>query len=211
MEFQKIASFLDTTSDDKDLPRFVTKKWIEVYDQSEKNYSPNKEIRIKTSMLRSDLRDFSDVYIVVKGDVIVAEPDNAKRNKAVAFKNNAPFINCISKINGIKIDNTEDLGIVMPMYNLLECSKNYRKTTGSLWNYHRDEPSNPLSSNSESFKYKTSITGNTYNVGAGEAGYDANKVGKNETEIVIPLKHLSNFWRALNIPLINCEVELILT
>ena len=80
-----------------------------------------------------------------------------------------------------------------------------------MWNYYRDEPSDPLSSNSESFKYKTSITGNTYNVGAGEAGYDANKVGKNETEVVIPLKHLSNFWRSLNIPLINCEVELILT
>ena len=85
------------------------------------------------------------------------------------------------------------------------------KTTGSLWNYYRDEPSNPLSSNSESFKYKTSITGNTYNVGDGEEGYDANKVGKNETEVVIPLNYLSNFWRSLNIPLINCEVELILT
>ena len=109
----------------------------------------------------------------------------------------------------------------MPMYNLLEYSKNYRKTTGSLWNYYRDEPSNPLSSNSESFKYKTSITGNTYNVDLtiiGDGGnpipnpnYDANKVGKNETEVVIPLKHLSNFWRTLNIPLINCEIELILT
>ena len=99
----------------------------------------------------------------------------------------------------------------MTMYNLLESSKNYRKTTGRLWNYYRDEPSNPLSSNSESFKYKTSIWGNTYNVGDGEAGYDANKVGKNETEVAIPLKHLSNFWRSLNIPLINCEVELILT
>ena len=120
-------------------------------------------------------------------------------------------MNCISKINGMKIDNAEDLDVVMLMYNLLEYSKNYRKTTGSLWNYYRDEPSDPLSSNSESFKYKTSITGNTYNVGAGEAGYDANKVGKNETEVVIPLKHLSNFWRSLNIPLINCEVELILT
>ena len=94
---------------------------------------------------------------------------------------------------------------------MLEYSKNNKKTTGRLWNYYRHEPSNPLSSNSESFKYKTSITGNTYNVGAGEAGYDANKVGKNETEVVIPLKHLSNFWRSLNIPLINCEVELILT
>ena len=211
MEFQKIINLLDITSDDKDLPRFVTKKWIEVYDQSEKNYSINKEIRIKTPMLRSDLCDFSDAYIVVKGEITVTNPDNAKRNKAVAFKNNAPFINCILKINGVKIDNAEDLDVVMPMYNLLEYSKNYKKTTGSLWNYYRDEPSNPLSTNSESFKYKTSITGNTYNVGADEANYDANKVGKKETEIVIPLKHLSNFWRTLNIPLINCEIKLILT
>ena len=109
----------------------------------------------------------------------------------------------------------------MPMYNLLEYSKNYKKTTGSLWNYYRDEPSNPLSSNSESFKYKTSITGNTYNVDekitdddgneVDNPNYDANKVGKNKAEIIIPLKHLSNFWRSLNILLINCEVELILT
>ena len=90
-----------------------------------------------------------------------------------------------------------------------------------MWNYYRDEPSNPLSSNSESFKYKTSITGNTYNIDekitdddgneVDNPKYDANKVGKNETEVVIPLKHLSNFWRTLNIPLINCEIELILT
>ena len=133
------------------------------------------------------------------------------KNKATAFKTNAPFINCISKINGIKIDNTEDLAVVMLMYNLLEYSKNYKKTTGSLWNYYRDEPSNPLSSDSESFKYKTSIQGNTYNIGAGEEVYDGNKVGKNETEVAIPLKHLSNFWKSLNIPLINCEVELIST
>ena len=96
------------------------------------------------------------------------------------------------------------------MYNLLEYSKNFRKT-GSWWNYYRDERSNPLSSNSESFKYKAGITGNTYNIGAGEAGYNANKVGKNETEVVIPLKYLSNFCRSLNILLINCKVELILT
>ena len=139
MEFQKIVNFLDTTSDDKDLPRFVTKKWIEVYDQSEKNYNPNKEIRIKTSMLRSDLCDFSDAYIVVKGTITVTDPDNAKRNKSVAFKNNAPFINYISKINGVQIDNAEDLDVVISMYNLIEYSKNYRKTTGILWNYYRDE------------------------------------------------------------------------
>ena len=109
-----------------------------------------------------------------------------KQNKSVAFKNNVPFINCISKISGVQIDNAEDLE--MSMYNLLEYSKNCKKATG----------------NYESFKYKTSITGNTSD------GDDANKVGKNETKLVVPLKHLSNFWRTLNIPMINCEVELIL-
>ena len=202
---------LDVTSDDKHLSRYVTKKWIEVYNQSEKNYSVNKEIRIKTPMLRSDLCDFSNAYIVVKGDIIVTSPNNAKRNKSVTFKNNAPFINCITKINGIKIDNAEDLDVVMPMYNLLEYSKNYKKTTGSLWNYYRDQPSDPLSTNSESFKYKTNITGNTYNVDekitdkdgnkVDNPIYNANKVCKNETKIVIPLKYLSNLWRKLDIPL----------
>ena len=164
MEFQKITNFLDVTSDNKDLPKFVTKKWIEVYDQSEGNYNVNKEIRIKTSMLRSDLCDFSDAYIVVKGVITVTSPNNPKRNKSVTFKNNAPFINCITKINGIKIDNAEDLDVAMPMYNLLEYSENYKETIGSLWNYFRDQPSNLLSTGPESFKYKTSITGNTYNV-----------------------------------------------
>ena len=202
MEFQKVANFLDTTFDDKELPRFVTKKWIEVYDQSEKNYSPNKEIRIKTSMLRSDLCDFSDAYIVVEGDITLEGDNDAnKRNKNLAFKNNAPFINCISKINGVKIDNAEDLDVVMPMYNWLEYSKNYRKTTRNLWNYYRDEPSDPLSSNSKSFKYNTSIVGKT----------PEDNDSLTNAKVAIPLKHLSNFWRVLNVPLINCEVELILT
>ena len=235
MEFQKIANFLSTTSDDKDLPRFVTKKWVKVYYQSGGNYNGNKEIRIKTSMLRSDLCDFGDAYIVAKGTITVAKEiftaddfeapnntgdnanatntasDNAFGEKKLVFKNDAPFMNCISKINGVKIDNAEDLDVVMPMHNLFEYGKNYRKTTGSLLNFSRDESSTPLSSNFESFKYKTSITVNTYNVGVGEEGYDVTKVGKNKAEVVIPLKHLSNFWRSLNIPLINCEVELILT
>ena len=127
MEFKKIVNFLDTTSDDKDLPKCVTKKWTEVYDQSEGNYNIKKEIRIKTSMLRSDLCGFSDTLIVVKVTITVANPDGAKRNKEVTFKNNVPFISCISKINGVKIDNAEDLDVVMPMYNLLEYSKNYKK------------------------------------------------------------------------------------
>ena len=87
------------------------------------------------------------------------------------------------------------------MYNLLEYSKNYRKTTGSLWNYYRDEPSNPLSSNSESFKYKTNIIGKT----------PENNDSLTDVKVVNPLKHLSNLWRALNIPFVNCEVELILS
>ena len=144
----------------------------------------------------------SDAYIAVE-ETITLEVDNDanKRKKNLAFKNNVPFINCISKIDGVQIDNAEDLDVVMPMYNLLEYSKNYRKTTGSLWNYCRDEPSNPLSLNSESFKYKTSIVGKT----------PENNDSVTNTKVVIPLKHLSNFWRVLNRPLINCKVELILT
>ena len=127
MAFQKIANFPYTTSDNKDLPRFISKKWIEVYDQSEKNYNPNKEIKIKTSMLRSDLCNFSDAYIVVEGDITLEGDNNAnKRNKNLAFKNNAPFINCILKIDNEKTDNAEDLDFVMPMYIYL----NTVKTTG---------------------------------------------------------------------------------
>ena len=96
MEFQKIINLLGITSNDKDLPRFATKKWIEVYDQSEKSYNFNKEIRIKTPILRSDLCDFSDVYIAVKGDITLEDDNDAnKRNKNLTFKTiafkNIPF------------------------------------------------------------------------------------------------------------------------
>ena len=95
IEFQKIVNFLNANFDEN-LPRFITKKWVEVYDQSGGNYNAKKEIRIKTSMLRSDLCDFSDAYIVVKGDIAFeGDNDTNKRNKNLAFKNNAPFINCI--------------------------------------------------------------------------------------------------------------------
>ena len=129
-------------------------------------------------------------------------PDDAKRNKSVAFKNDAPFINCISKINDVKIDNAEELGVVMPMYNLLEYSKNYKK---------QQEVCRIITEMNQAILFLLilnllRITGSTYNI-----GYDGNKVGKNETEVVVPLKHLSNFWRTLNIPLIYCEIELILT
>ena len=183
-------------------------------------------------MLRSDLCDFSDAYIVVKGDITVDKktftrndfeaPNNTADNvtatnnannndfnKKLVFKNNAPFINCITKINSIKIDNAEDLDVVMPMYNLLEYSKNYKKTTGSLWNYYRDEPDSSTDNdnithsilNSKSFDYKANFISTVIN----------NNLTKNDVKIVIPLQHLSNFWKNLNMPLINCEVELILT
>ena len=137
MGYQKITNLLDKTFDN--VPRFITKKQIEVHDQSgnaEDRYKPSKQIRFKTSMLRSDLCDFSDAYIVVKRSITLAKTNRRRfidiRNRFLAFKNNAPFTNCISKINNVLIDNAKYLDVVMPMYNLLEYSKNYRKTTGSL-------------------------------------------------------------------------------
>ena len=142
-------------------------------------------------------------------------------DRLLAFKNNASFMKCISKINGVLIDNAEDLDVVIPMYNFLDYSKNYRKTTGSLWNYYRDEPNiypdnnynqNSIT-NSESFKYKTSITGKTSNENQenNENTEQENTKTKKIIEIVVPLKQLSNFWRTIEMLLINCEIELILT
>ena len=123
----------------------------------------------------------------------------------------------MTRINGELIEDADDLDIVMPMYNLLEYSKNYRKTIGSLYNYYRDELTNDGNDNnfdnrnlvnSEAFKHKNKITSNIYNVDAGAQGYDINKNGTQKIELAIPLKYLGNFWRALNIPLISCEVFL---
>ena len=125
MEYQKITNFLGTTPDE--VPRFITKTWVEVHDQSgnaEDRYKPSKQIKFKTSMLRSDLCDFSDVYIVVKENITLKKATGRGfidiRNRFLAFKNNAPFTNCISKINNVLIDNEEDLDVVNPMYNLTE-------------------------------------------------------------------------------------------
>ena len=119
-----------------------------------------------------------------------------KRNRPLILKNNAPFVSCITKIKNELIEDAEDLDVVIPMYNLLEYSKNYRKTIGSFYNYYRDELSNDDDDNnfnnikvvnSNTFKYKNKIIGNTYNVDAAAAGYDANKNGTQEVEIAIPL------------------------
>ena len=211
MEFNKINNLLGPAHDK--VPRFITKKWIEVQSQSGNTYNTSKPIRFKTSMLRSDLCDYSDAYVWVKGKITVTNPnDNTNFSTELTLKNNAPFISCISKINNELVENAEDLDIVMPMYNLLEYSKNYEKTSGSLFNYHRDEPSeliigdgdntiNISIRNSKSFDYKTNIIGNL----------DIGEDEKEDVTFAIPLKYLGNFWRSLDIPLINCEITLILS
>ena len=162
-------------------------------------------------MLRSDLCDYSDAYVWVKGKITVTDTrNNANFDRRLTLKNNAPFISCISKINGELVENAEDLDIVITMYNLLEYSKNYEKTSGSLFNYYRDEPNeaeiandngtiNISIRNSKSFDYKSKILGT---LAAGE-------LEKDDVEIVIPLKYLGNFWRSLDMPLINCEITLV--
>ena len=139
-----------------------------------------------------------------------------KKNRPLILKNNAPFVSCITRTNNELIEDADDLDILMPMYNLLEYSKNYRKTIGSLYNYYRDELNDDGNNNFvnrnvvnlNAFKYENKIIGSTYDVAAGAEGYDANKEGAQEIELAIPLKYLGNFWRALNIPLISCEVSL---
>ena len=124
MEYQKNTNLLSNIPDK--VPKFITKKWVEVHDQSGGTYNGNKEIRFKTPILRSGLCDYSDAYIVVTGKITVTNPNNNAYDKKLALKNNARFFSCISKINNTLIGNAEDLDMVMPMYNLLECSKNYR-------------------------------------------------------------------------------------
>ena len=184
-------------------------------------------------MLRSDdLCDYSDAYIVAKGKITVSasERNRDEMNRQVILKNNATFISCISKINGVLVENAEDLHIVMLMYNLLEYSTNYSQTSASLWNHYRDELTDETNGsndqnknviNSKSFKYNRSITESTYNVPrritvadgnpVNNPNYDRNKRGTKEVEIAVPLKHLGNFWNSLNIPLVNCEVSLTLS
>ena len=203
MEYQKIANLLESTSDNPS--KFRTRNWVEINDESRGNYA-NSDIRFKTTMLRSNLCDYEDSYILVKGTItITGEGDNAaaeradERDKGVTFKNCAPFTKYISRINNTEIDNAHDIDTVMPMYNLIEYSDNYSKTSGRLWQYYKDDPNDNLA-NSKSFKSKVKITGKPPNNG-----------NTKDVEIIVPLKYLSNFWRTLEMPLINCEVILILT
>ena len=191
MEYQKIANLIDDTSNQPS--EFRTKNWVEINDESRGTYNVNNQIKFKTAMLKSSLCDYSDAYILVKGTITIAGagPDEAarradERDKGVAFKNCAPFINCISEINNTQIDNAKDIDIIMPMYNLIEYSDNYAKTKGSLWQYFRYEPNDNLA-DSESFQSKIKITGKT-----------PNNNNVKDVEIMVPLKYLSNFWRTLD-------------
>ena len=181
MEYQKIANLIDDTSNQPS--KFRTKNWVDINDESRGACNVNSQIKFKTTMLKSSLCDYSDAYILVKGTITIegAGADAAarqvdERDKSVALKNCAPFTNCISEINNTQIDNAKDIDNVMPMYNLIEYSDNYAKTTRSLWQYFRDEP-NDILAESESFKSKITITGKT----------PANDNEK-DVEIMVPLK-----------------------
>ena len=121
------------------LSEFGTKNWVEINDESRGTYNVNSQIKLKTTVLKSSLCDYSDAYILVKGEItttVAGADETAKhvdeRDKGAAFKNCAPFTNCISEINNIQVDNAKDIDIVVPMYNLIEYSDNYAKTSGSL-------------------------------------------------------------------------------
>ena len=210
MEHQKISNMLNDASNQPS--KFRARNWVEINYEARGTYSPKKQIKFKISVLRFSLCDYGDAYILVKGNLAVnntaeagAAPDNA--NKKLIFKNCAPFTNCIRQINNTQIDDAEYIDIVMPMYNFIVYSDNYSKISGVLWQYCKEIP--PVDDNrdfedfnganaTDSFNFKTKITGQT------------NNDGRIDVEIMVPLKYLSKFWRTLEMPLINCEVELIL-
>ena len=194
MEYHKINNLLGSESEN--LSKFVTREYVRINSLSN-TYNENKSIRFKTPMLRSDLCDYADAYILVNGAILVNGLNPRDRqNRPLILKNNVPFVSCITRINNELIEDPDDLDIVMPMYNLLEYSKNYRKTIGSIYNYYRDELNNDADNNnnfaknnvvsSNTFNYKNKIIGNVNSTivpaasGARVANpdYDANNSGK---------------------------------
>ena len=212
MEYQKIANLIDDYTSNQP-SKFRTRNWVEINDESRGAYNINSQIKFKTTMLKSSLCDYWDAYILVKGTISVnntaaqgAAANNT--NKKVIFKNCALFTNCISETNNTQIDNAKDIDIVMPMYNLIEYSNNYAKTTGSLWQYCKDIPA--LNANDEITEFTAGNLTDPLNFKVKITGGTGNN-GRKDAEIMVPLKYLSNFWRTLEMPLINCEVNLILT
>ena len=203
MEYQNVANLLD--NEINQTSKFTTRNWVEINNESRGAYTGS-SIKFKATMLRSNLCDYEDAYILVNGTITIsgagdydATKQADERNKGVTFKNCATFLKCISRINNAEIDNAKDIDIGMPMYDLIEYSHNNSKTSESFWEYYKDDPNYNIA-DTESFKYKVKTTGKTPNDGIAK-----------DVEIIVPLKYLSNFWRSLEIPLINCEVELLLT
>ena len=192
METQKIVNSLKGT--DNDNSKFATTKWYIIDSESNGNYSQNDEIKLLTRSIESSLCNYSDAYSLVTGN-ITATPNNAATR--VVFKNCAPFEKCRTEINETFIDEATHINITLPMYNLIEYSDNCSDTSGSLWHFKRDEITNNADitndDNAPSFKHKARLIGDT---------------GNNGIKIAVPLKYLSNFWRSLEMPLINCKVEL---
>ena len=190
MEYQKIINLLEKTLNQP--IKFRTKNQVEINDDLRGTRNTNNQIKFKTSMLRSSLCDYSDVYVPVSGAITIAgagDNDAARRlngrNKGVIFKNCAPFTDCISEINNTQIDNAKYIHVVMPMYNLNEYSHNYPKTSGNLWQYP-----NYNITETESFKYKIKITGKSPAAG-----------NIKDIQKAVPLKYLSKFWKTLEMPL----------
>ena len=196
MKTQKIVNLLNNT--ENEYLKFATKIWYIIDSESKGNCSHENPIKFLTSSLELSLCDYPDAYISVTGN-ITATPNNAATQ--VVFKNCAPFEKCRTEINEIFIDEADFINITMSMYNLIEYSVNYSSTSGSLWNFGRYERINSADvtndDNAPSFKHKASLIGNT----------EANGT-KNGVKIAVPLKYLSNFWGSLDMPLINCKVEL---
>ena len=190
MEYQKIANLLDNVvapNASSQPSKFRTRNWIEINDESRETYAGNC-VKYKTTMLRSNLCDFSDAYIFVKGSIkITGDGDNNaarqadERDKGVTFKKCAPFVTYTSRINNTEIGNAPDIDIVMAMYKFIEYSDNYSKTAGSLWKYYKDDPNDNLA-NSESFKNKVKMTVKV-----------PTEDNTKDVEIIVPLKYLSNF------------------
>ena len=172
MGYQKRANLIDDASNQPS--KFRTKNWVEINDESRGTCNVNSQIKFKTTMLTSSLCDYSDAYILVTGTITVnstatPDADANNTNKKVIFKNCTPFTNCISEINNTQADNAKDIDVVMPMYNLIEYSDNYSKTSGSLWQYCKDIPAVDNNNNAivnfaennltDSFNFKAKMTG----------------------------------------------------
>ena len=215
MENQKITNLLN--KDDIDSKHFATKKWYIINDENNTNYGVNKDtgennpdtIKYDTRVLKPNSCDYAEAYILVDGTVRAANAVNATR---LVLKNCAPFTKCNLDINDEHVDTAENLDIVMPIYSLIEYSDNYQDSSATLYQYKRDEPpeadavADLTANNSDSLKYKIKLLGNVTEVAGDAAG-----VRRLNVKVIIPLKYLSNFFRSLEMPLINCKIKLILT